>query len=152
MKKIIYACYFMLLFVACQGEKYPYLKGFQQYMLETHQVDITTNEKIFYLLPLSDCNSCMGTTLNLEALTTMNKPNDKLCIILIGTTQREDFQESIRRLSKSYEILRDKQHAIDLYQTGVEKPVLLELTKGKVNYYLNILDGNIAEAKAYLMQ
>ncbi len=152
MKGIFGLFYFIILLAGCRGEKYTYLKGFEQYMFETHQVDININEKLFYVLPISDCNSCMGTTLNLEALKTISPPNDKLCIVLIGKTSRQDFQESIDKLTTSFWVLRDEDHLIDIYKTGLDKPMLLHLDGGQLNYYLKIIDSKIEQAKTYLMR
>ena len=150
MKRIFGFFCFIILLVGCQGEEYAYLKGFEQYMIETHQLDINKNEKLFYVLPISDCNSCMGTTLNLEALKNISQPNDKLCIVLIGKTNRQDFQESINKLSTSFRVLRDDDRLIEIYQTGLDKPMLLHLNGGQLNYYLKIIDSKIEKAKAYL--
>jgi hypothetical protein len=152
MKRIVGLYCFIILLVGCQGEEYAYLKGFKQYMLETHQLDINNNEIIMYVLPLSDCNSCMGTALNLEALKTISPPNNKLCIVLVGKTDKQHFQETINELSTSFWVVRDEDHSIDTYQTGVDKPMLLHLKGGQLIYHLKILDPNIEQAKDYLMR
>lgn len=132
-------------------EVYPYLHGFSSYMKYEHDVDVSSiNDNMFFILPLSDCESCQDTPASLELLSSIKKPQKNLTVILVGTTQNPSFTAQIKALGTSVKILRDEKNSIYNFQTGLSKPIFLHIKKEVVVYYLNIAGTKLEKVHAYL--
>ncbi len=141
-----------LISTSCKQEGYTYYEGFRNYMTSKHDINIMNHEdKIFYILPLSDCTSCQSTSLNLELLASFEEHNDKLTVLLIGQTNNSIYQGLIKKLTPKFDIINDTENTIFSYQTGLGKPMLLHIKKGSVKYHLEITDFKIEEAEKYIV-
>lgn len=144
-----------ILFSCSNNSVYEYNEGFSKYMKDTYNIYIENDKNtIYYLLPLSDCNSCMSTELNLEMLSALPKSSiSKISLIVIGKTKREDFKEAINDLENKYKnILFDKNNKIYSYQTNIGKPLIIRINSGKCIYYNEIYDTKIDTIKTYLIK
>jgi len=121
-------------------------------MANKHDINILNQQdKIFYILPLSDCTSCQGTSLNLELLNSFENSNDKLTILKVGQTNNPSYLDIIKKLTLKFDIINDMDNTIFNYQTGLGKPMLLHIKNGRVQYHLEITDFKIEEAGKYIM-
>ena len=146
---IILVC---LVFTNCKKKEYAYFKGFSNYMYEEHKVNISNSRDIiYYILPLSDCNSCQGTLLNLEYLSSIKESLGNTILVLVGQTKNSRYKDFIDNLSASTKVLLDADNSIFDYQTGLGKPMLVHIKNGKVEHYLKITDFKIEEAGNYIM-
>jgi len=135
----------------CEDGVYSYQKGFSQYMLEVHSIDLDDLEdKIIYTIPISDCTTCQSTLVNLELLNALDPGHKNLIIILAGRTNNSVYKNLIKSISSRFVILKDTENMIFNYPTGVAKPMLVHIKKGRVFHYLNIDDFKIEEAEKYV--
>jgi len=147
---------FMLLILmistfGCTKDKYAYFKGFSQYMMEEHKVELSKiDDSIFYILPLSDCSTCQSTLLNLELLNSINTEKDNIALVLVGTTNISTYQNLIKKITSTYMVYKDPESSIFSYPTGLAKPMILHIKNGKVIYHMEITDFHIEDAGRYL--
>lgn len=150
---VIASVLFLLLLVTGCQEKvtYKYLPGLELYMKEVHNTAILeTQETLYYILPVSDCNTCRTTDINLEVLNSLTLKKPELIIVLSGIANKTTYKNTIEPLKLKYKVLEDPKALINGYQTGVSKPLLIHLKEKEVRFYLNITDDKVDAAKQYL--
>ncbi len=151
--RVLKGLLFLLLIVAgCQQQlTYKYLPGLEMYMKEVHNTAILdTEETLYYILPVSDCNTCQTTDLNLEVLNSISLKKPELIVVLSGITNKTTYKNAIEPLKLKYKVLEDPKAIINSYQTGVSKPLLIHLKEKEVRFYLNITDDKVNMAQQYL--
>jgi hypothetical protein len=141
-----------LTLTCCQKEiTYKYLPGLEMYMQDVHRTVISnTEETIYYFIPVSDCNTCQSTFLNLEVLNSLIIKKPKVVVILTGLATGEAYEKAVGLLKSKYEVLTDPKDAVNAYQTGISKPLLIHMKSGKVLYYLTVTDDKVYKARQYL--
>ena len=126
-----------------------FYEGFSFYMKNEHNIDITKKAStIYYLMPLSGCEPCVAS--NLEMLASIPK-SETLIIIFIGTSEIEQFSLEAESLKKQHHYLEDISREIYSYETNFGKPLLIHIDKEKCKAYDEITDLKVEEAKNYLL-
>ncbi len=148
--KVLLGLWISLVLVACTTKEYPYHKGVTNYLNTEHNIDIENCEnQIFYFLPINECTSCQETTLNIEMLKKIKKYHN-LTIVIIDLNDDSKFNSDIENVNNR--LLFDQKSSIYKYPTGVAKPLLLHIKKGKIIYSLQVDDPKLKTAKDYIQK
>ncbi|MEM9920204.1 MAG: hypothetical protein AAF990_19055 [Bacteroidota bacterium] len=147
------ALWLLLSIFACTHQEYAHFQDFKLFMAQEHRIDLSqTTDQIYYVIPVSSCNTCSSTTLNLELLDSKRHQSHKnqLTVILTGKINEPTHLKTINQLDASYNLIRDIGNRIEQYQTGISKPMLLHIQNGKVKRYFKINDPDIEAVGKYL--
>ena len=139
----------LFLFTACnpQLEKYNYENELSTYFNEAFNHDLS-QEIIYYLLPLSNCEPSLS--LNLRMLEE-DVNNTTIVPILIGSTSDELWQKSIQEIKNKFTlVLEDKDNISRYYELGLGKPLLIHYHNKSDVKYLVVDDQKVIIAQQYL--
>lgn len=128
--------------------KCEYYEGFSFYMQEEHQIAIASQKAIYYVMPMTGCEPCIAS--NLEMLATIPKI-PSLTIIFIGTSEIEQYNAEAEMVKTKHAYIEDMERAIFSYETNIGKPLMIHVDNGNCVVYREIKDTEVAEAKKYLM-
>jgi hypothetical protein len=140
---------FIFIYASCNNpcNEYDYLDGLASYLENELGKDIRQIEsEIFYFVNMRGCETCIE--LNLEMLSELPKLSD-VTLVLVGMSEK--YGNRIDQLGDNVNILFDEHNNIRKYETGLAKPLLLHITKGKCAKYLYVTDFEIENAKEYMI-
>ncbi len=149
--KLIALCVCLTVCFSCshKNDEYAYFEDFVAYLKNFHGLNVS-DDKIYYLIPISGCENCIG--LNLDLLSQLPKATDKLQPIIVGETFNEERIKYLKSLSSKYNFLYDKKEIVFQYQTGFTKPMIVWIKNKKCYFHLDVSDFKIEEAKAFFEQ
>jgi hypothetical protein len=129
---------------------YLYSAGIKNYLNDILKIDIDkVDNSIMYFLPINECITCSGTSLEIDMLYQIpQQKNFKL--IIIGLDKYSRFFNRINSISQ--QTYFDNKLDITRYPTGVSKPLLIHIRNGKIDYFLKVSDQLIDKAKKYIIQ
>jgi len=145
---LLLCCCISLLGCVTKEPKCEFYEGFSFYMKNEHAIEISEKTStIYYLMPLSGCEPCVAS--NLEMLASIPK-SDALLIIFIGISEMQQYNEEAAALKKQHNYLEDIDRKVYSYETNFGKPLLIHIDKENCKSYEEITDVEVNDAKKYL--
>lgn len=146
---VISLLFFSLLGCTSKETACEFYDGFAFYMKNEHHIDISQKaSKVYYLMPMSGCEPCVAS--NLEMLASIPK-SENLLIVFINTSDDEQYNIQAKQLKQQHYFLEDRTGEIHSYETNFGKPLLIHIDKEKCKAYDEITDLKVEEAKNYLL-
>lgn len=152
MRTYIFISCLCIALIGCSSKEKTceFYEGFSFYMKNEHHIEIAKKSAtIYYVMPLSGCEPCVAS--NLEMLASIPKSNS-LLIIFVGISEMQQYKKEADALKKQHNYLEDIERNIYAYETDFGKPLLIHIDKENCNYYEEITDLEVEDAKKYLKE
>ena len=125
----------ILLLTSCTNKiDKKYCNTFTRYLDEVHQINVTTNEDYYIVVPLQGCESCIFNLISV--IKEMDKSvNHDFVYIYVGKYLGKNYLISDFLEENDKKILYDNFQKIFSYETGFAYPLLIKIKNGKYELY-----------------
>ncbi len=143
--------FLLLVMLSCsekvEKNEYRYSEDFFSYLNEVHGIKYEENS-LYYLLDLQSCDPCIDT--NLKMLSELDRISN-LNIILLAKPRFAKWDNELKKIFETQNILEDVNGEAYLFELGLGKPLILySIKEGEVFNYLSVSDFEIEKAKHFI--